>query len=348
MDGAMGLFTPNIEKLIDNDDVEGLLKLLHHRKADIRLQAFLALSRKKDPKIIENLKALLKDPDPKVQAVATLRFGELEKSNILSNIRRIILNGTQREKIEALRLIASKGKTDNPEISKILYLALQDKRQLVKIESMRAMGVVKDPYSEKHLIDMLEDKSSHIRAEAVKALGELATETCVDPVIGSLIDNHHEVRKAAQEALKKIGTPKALNAVHDAPFMLLVKRMTEGEAVRRETAIQIGVKRIREAVPLLQKACFDEYKNIRLEAVKSLGLMREKSAVPTMVKLLDDPFFDVRIETVRALEKIFDHSALFGLEKAMKTDKNRVVRAEAQKAYYSLKSRLEAAGTQSS
>ncbi|MCX7679820.1 MAG: HEAT repeat domain-containing protein [Spirochaetes bacterium] len=344
----MGLFTPNIEKLIDNDDVDGLLKLIDHKKADIRLQAFLALSRKKDERIIEKLKTLLKDPDPKVQAVATLRFGELDKPTITSNIRRIIINGTQREKIEALRLIASKGKTDNPEISKILYLALQDKKPIVKIEAIRAIGATKDLYSEKHLIDLLEDKSSQIRTEAVKALGELATETCVDPIIGSLIDNHQDVRKAAHEALKKIGTPKALNAVHDAPFMLLVKRMTESESVRRETVIHIGAKRIREAVPLLQKACFDEYKNIRLEAVKSLGLIREKSAVPTMIKLLDDPFYDVRLETVRALEKIFDHSALFGIEKAMKTDKNRVVRAEAQKAYYSLKSRLDAAGIQNS
>lgn len=344
----MGLFTPNIEKLIDNDDVEGLLKLIEHRKPEIRLRAFLALSRKKDEKVIEKLRTLLQDPDPKVQAVATLRFGEIEKSTVLSNVRRIILNGTQREKIEALRLIASKGKTDNPEISKILYLALQDKRQLVKIEAMRAMGAVKDIYSEKHLVEMLENKSSQIRAEAVKALGEIATETCVDPIIGSLIDNSQDVRRAAHDALKKIGTPKALNAIHDAPFMLLVKRMTENEAVRRETVIHIGSKRIREAVPLLQKACFDEYKNIRLEAVKALGLIREKSAVPTMIKLLDDPYYDVRLETVRALENIFDQNALEGIEKAMKHDKNRIVRQEAQKAYYSLKSRLDAARMQNS
>lgn len=340
----MGLFTPNIEKLIDNDDVEGLLKLISHRKADIRLAALLTLSRKKDEKIIEKLKVLLKDPDPKVQAIATLKFGELGGVSIIGNLRNIILNGSQRDKIEALRLIASKGKTDNAEISKILYLALQDKRQLVQIEAIRTMGAVKDIYSEKHLIDKLDDRSSHIRLEAVKALGDVALETSIDPLIGSLIDNNYEVRKTAQDALRKVGTDKAINAISDAPFMLLVKRMTEGEAVRRETTIQIGVKRIREGIPLVQKACMDEFKNIRLEAVKALGLLRDKSAVHTMVRLLDDPYYDVRLETIHALEKIFDHNALLGLEKAMNKDSNRVVRKEAQKAYYSLKARLERAG----
>ncbi len=339
----MGLFTPNLEKLIDNDDVDGLLKLVSHRKADIRLAALLTLSRKKDEKIIEKLKVLLKDPDPKVQAIATLKFGELGGTNIMGNLRSIIINGSQRDKIEALRLIASKGKSDNAEISKILYLALQDKRQIVQIEAIRTMGAVKDPYSDKHLIDKLEERNSHIRLEAVKSLGEIGTEPCVDPLIGSLIDNNYEVRKAAQDSLKKIGTEKALNAVSDAPFMLLVKRMTEGEAVRRETTIQIGIKRIREGIPLLQKACTDEFKNIRLEAVKALGLLRDRKAVHSMVRLLEDPYFDVRIEAIRALEKIFDHEALAGLEKAMNKDGNRVVRKEAQKAYYSLKVRLEKA-----
>jgi HEAT repeat protein len=109
-----------------------------------------------------------------------------------------------------------------------------------------------------------------------------------DPLIGSLIDNNIEVRRAAQEALRNIGTEKALNAISDAPFMLLVKRMTEGEAVRRDTVRQIGYLKMREALPLLQKACIDEFKNIRLESVHSIGILRAPSAVSTVVKLLDD------------------------------------------------------------
>jgi HEAT repeat protein len=110
----MGIFRPNIEKLIDNDDVEGLLKLITHRRPDVRLGAFLALSRKRDDSIIEKLKTLVRDPDPKVRAIATLRFGDFDQEGIIENLRTIIISGSPREKIEALRLIASKGATTTP------------------------------------------------------------------------------------------------------------------------------------------------------------------------------------------------------------------------------------------
>ena len=60
------------------------------------------------------------------------------------------------------------------------------------------------------------------------------------------------------------------------------------------------------------------------------------------MKLLDDPYHDVRVEAVKALEKIFSRQSLIGIEKAMK-DSNKNVRTEAQKAYYSLKNRLDRA-----
>jgi HEAT repeat protein len=338
----MGLFRPNIEKLIDNDDVDGLLKQIKNRRADIRLGSFLALSRKQDPKIIEQLKTLLKDPDPRVRAVATLKFGDFSQEGIIENLRTIIISGSQREKIEALRLIASKGETDDPDISKILFLALNDGKMMIQLEAMKTMGAIKDKYSVKHLIEKLDERKYQTRLEAVKALGQIRDLSSTDPLIGSLIDNNIEVRRAAQEALRKIGTDKALNAINDAPFMLLVKRMTEGEAIRRDTVRQIGYLKMREALPLLQKACIDEFKNIRLESVHSIGILREPGAVHTVVKLLDDPFYDVRIEAVRALEKIFSKESLAGLEKAMK-DSNKNVRLEAQQAFYSLKNRIEKA-----
>ncbi|HQL44655.1 MAG TPA: HEAT repeat domain-containing protein, partial [Spirochaetota bacterium] len=155
-----------------------------------------------------------------------------------------------------------------------------------------------------------------------------------------LVDNHAEVRKAAHDALKKIGTDKALKAITDAPFMLLVKHMTEGGSQREETVKQIGQYKIKEAAPLLIKACNDEFKSVRATAARSIGILREKSAVNALTKLLNDPYYDVRLEAVRALEKIFDPQALKAIEKAM-SDPNKNVRDEARVAYYSLKSRLE-------
>lgn len=338
----MGIFGPNIEKLIDNDDVEGLLKLVTHRNPKHRLGALLALSRKRDESILAKLRPLTDDPDARVKTIATLKFGEIEDPKVLENLRSIIITGTQTEKIEALRVLGGRGQTDNAEISKILYLALNDKNQVVRIQSIRTMGAIKDRYSVKHLIDSLDEKKYQIRLEATKALGIIGAEACVEPLIGSLVDNHVEVRKAADAALRQIGTEKAMNAVTDAPFMLLVKKMTENESVRLETVINIGKLKIKEGAPLLQKSCMDEYKNIRLESLRAIGQLRDKSSVDTVVKLVEDPFYDVRLEAVHALEKIFHPTALRGIEKALK-DSNKNVRQEATRAYNSLKTRLEKA-----
>ncbi|HOS40680.1 MAG TPA: HEAT repeat domain-containing protein [Spirochaetota bacterium] len=338
----MGLFGPNIEKLIDNDDVDGLLKLLGHRKPKIRLGALLALSRKRDEYVLSRLRPMIDDPDDRVKTIATLKFGEITDPKTLTNLRDIIITGSQTEKIEALRVLGGRGQTDNAEISKILYLALNDKNQVVRIQSIRTMGAIKDRYSIKHLIDCLDDKKFQIRLEATKALGAVGGEVCVDPLIGSLVDNHGEVRRAADAALRQVGTEKALNAVTDAPFMLLVKKMTENESVRLETVINIGRLKIKEGAPLLHKSCMDEYKNIRLESLRAVGQLRDKTAVDTVNKLVEDPFYDVRLEAVKTLEKLFHPGALRGIEKAMK-DTNKNVRLEAIRAYNSLKTRLEKA-----
>jgi HEAT repeat protein len=335
----MGIFSPNIENMIDSNDTDGLLKLIEHKKPNIRLKAFLALAKDKNQEVLLELRKLLNDPDPKVRTIATLKFGEFGDESIFENFRSIILSGNQRDKIEALRILAARGETNEPNISNILFLALKDKRMLIRIEAIRTMGAIKDRHSVRHLIDVLDSKNYNVRLIATRALGEIGGDLAVDPLISSLVDNSVEVRRAAHDALRKIGTPHAMNALDDATFKLLVKRMTEGESIRRETVKSIGQLKLREGAPLLKKACSDEYKNIRLEAVRSIGLIRDKSSVETVNKLLDDPYHDVRLEAVRTLEKIFDPLALRGLEKAM-GDKNTNVRDEAKQSYSSLKTRL--------
>lgn len=336
----MGIFRPNIDKLVETGNVDGILKLLYHKKGDIRLQAFLVLAKYREDRIINEIKKMLNDSDPKVRAIATLKFGELKEPGIIENLRGIIISGAQRDKIEALRILAGRGKTQDSDISNLLNLALNDKKVMVRIEAVRTMGAIKDKYSIKHLIESLDNKTYQMRLQAAKSLGEIGDESSVYPLIGALVDNHIDVRREAQSALKRIGTEKALKALNDAPFMLLVKRMTEGEFIRRETIRQIGQLKIREGIPLIKKACFDEFKNVRIEAARALGLFREKSAIDNILKLLDDTYYDVRLEAVQALEKIFDIRSLKALEKSLK-DKNHNVRDAAKAAYYSLKNRLE-------
>ena len=166
----MGLFKPNVERLAENNEIASLVKLLTYKKPDIRLQAFLALGRSRDEQVLAEMRKLLSDPDPKVRAIATLKFGELGEPGIIENLRIIVISGSQRDKIEALRILAGRGPTDDLEISKILYLALNDKKTLIRIEAIKTMGAIRDRHSIKHLVDSLEDRAAVALALAVAAL----------------------------------------------------------------------------------------------------------------------------------------------------------------------------------
>ncbi len=107
----MGIFSPNIDRLVEKNDTGALIRLLRHRKPEIRLQAFLALARARDEAVLGEIRKMLDDPDPRVRAVATLKFGELGQPGITENLRAIIISGSQRDKIEALRLLADRGAT---------------------------------------------------------------------------------------------------------------------------------------------------------------------------------------------------------------------------------------------
>lgn len=67
---------------------------------------------------------------------------------------------------------------------------------------------------------------------------------------------------------------KGIEGLKRCPFfMLMVKNMNESVAKRLTTAINIGKQKSECGLPLLHKACYDEYKNIRLEAIKSIATL---------------------------------------------------------------------------
>jgi HEAT repeat protein len=154
-----------------------------------------------------------------------------------------------------------------------------------------------------------------------------------------LTDSNPEVRKSAEESLKKVGTDKALGALRDAPFMLIVKNMNESVSKRLTTVINIGKQKKEFGLPLLHKACYDEYKNIRIEAIKSIALLRDESSLSTLIELLSDKYYDVRIESIKTLTRYNSMIALNALKQA-RNDPNTNVKLEAKRAYAALSSRM--------
>ncbi|PKL40849.1 MAG: hypothetical protein CVV44_04375 [Spirochaetae bacterium HGW-Spirochaetae-1] len=343
----LGLFTPDIERLKRNKDIKELIKCLKHTRPEIRSRAFAALSPfSQNAEVVEELKQLINDPDSRVRTLALLKFAQIGDENIISGLRTIIVNGTPNEKIELLRILADKKENlanSSEIISRILVQALNDKKMMVQFESMRTIGKMKLTHAIPYIVEKLSDTHFKIRKEAVKALGMIGTDDTVDHIIGTLMDNNNDVRNAALEALKMVESDRAKEALGDAPFMILAKKMSQSSAQRQETIRSIGKNKMTFGLPLLKRALSDEFKSVRIEAITSIGSLRDRSCIEDVGKMLDDKYWDVRMEAVLSLEKLVDASSLPFLERAMK-DKNSNVKKQADKSFNTLRYRLEKLG----
>jgi HEAT repeat protein len=332
---------PNIEKIKDAGQIDRLIQLLNHRKAQIREAAMVALYEiaGTDINVIEKTRFLLKDKDMKVRHRAALIFARMGDTGIIDNLNDVIAHGTVNEQVEVLRLLPHYYSKEDENITRILALALKDKKTSVQVEAIRSIGEMEIETMAFYLLEFANHSVAKFRLETVIALGRIKNPMGVDVLIGALTDSSPEVRKIAEESLKKVGTEKALGSLRDAPFMLMVKNMNESVSKRLTTVVNIGKQKKEFGLPLLHKACFDEYKNIRIESIKSISILKDNSSLPTLIELLQDKYYDVRIESIKALTRFNSTVALHALKSA-RNDPNTNVKLEAKKAYAALSSRM--------
>ncbi len=70
--GFLGLFKPNIEKLIKNKDIHGLVKALGNKNEDTRLTAAKVLLEigDRDTRVVDSLLRALNDKNPRIKTLA--------------------------------------------------------------------------------------------------------------------------------------------------------------------------------------------------------------------------------------------------------------------------------------
>jgi len=334
---------PDIARLLEAGKIKKIYKYLRHRKSDVRIEAFNALYSlyKKDPDLVEleKLRVALKDKDRITKNNAIISFARLGDTTIMDELYKIVVNGGIDEQIEVLRLLPHYYTADDDRITNILALGLNAKRFSVQLEAIRSIGDMLIESMAHTLFDFTHHPNSKIRLDSIIALGKLKTPSSIDYLKGALTDSSPDVRKAAEYSLKAIDTPEAIDALKDAPFLLMVKNMNESVAKRLVTVTNIGKARKLIGLPLLHKACFDEFKNVRFEAIKSIALLKENSSVDILLELMNDHYFDVRIEAIKAISRYDSPRVLEALNKA-KNDPNSNVRSEAKRAYYAMNIRL--------
>ena len=166
---------PDIKKLMDCEDIEGLVKALGYQNDwEIREEAARALGYIADPRTLKPLIAALKDENWRVRFTTAWALGSISNRSRISSI---------------IENAVATHRDNNPD-------ACVD----IDEEARKAADSAVEP-----LIAALADEEAHVRCAAAKALGYIGDPRAVEPLTAVLKDSDEKVRKNAAETLKTFG-----------------------------------------------------------------------------------------------------------------------------------------------
>ncbi len=292
----MGIFDkfrkPDIDKLMSNADVNGLVKALNYDKAFIRARAAKALGIIKDDRAIESLITALNDQSNEVQvnaAIALKHFDTTKINKIISKVEKILQEYQENQN----KMIES------------LSSALRDDNLHSRIEGAKALGAIKSSNSARLLIRSISNEAlmpfmiinktviptAQARAQEngegnymaivstiAKVLGEMG-EAAVEPLIDALKDNSARVRGIATYALKNcyldINETSSAKAVTALEYVMeneqedLIIRLSAAFALDKLTG-KYSSKDDLVSIDFIKKS-----KNPKLTALIALNLRKE-------------------------------------------------------------------------
>ncbi|MCG2721133.1 MAG: HEAT repeat domain-containing protein [Thermodesulfovibrionales bacterium] len=321
----MGIFDkffgpPNIEKLKEKRDVEGLIKALSHEDADTRSKAAEALGDLKDARAVETLIARLKDKDSVVRKTAANALGKLADARAVEP----------------------------------LVAALKDENPDVRAAAAVALGMIGDARAVKPLAAALKDEVWEVRNDAARSLGWIGDAQAVKPL---LADEDLSVRYAAADALKTmawqptsanqrvlyaiaaqdLGAAVAEGAAAVEPLVAALKDASQSPDLLLHWVKALKeIKDLRAVDPLIALIDGEQDYRIVCEAARALGNIGDHRALEP---LIDGLKYNraVREQVVWTLGKLGNPRAIEPLRELLETESDERVIHEANQALTKLK-----------
>ncbi len=190
------------EKVKDEIDIQ--IDLLQDTDWVVRQEAVITLGEMGDERCIEPLVRCLRDGDWQVREAAVEAVAMIG-SPAVDMLLRYIRDWDSRK-----YAIKTMGKINDERVLDPLISML--KNDEFKDDATRALSELGQPAVEK-LIIALEDKDEFVRKQSILALGEIKDPEAVEPLIKNLKDEDWWIRLTSAAALEKIGDPRGRDAV---------------------------------------------------------------------------------------------------------------------------------------
>ena len=329
----MDLFKPNVKKMQDKRDVNGLIKALSYKDADIRSGACSALRIIKDTRAVEPLILLLKDPNESIRREAIYALGELKDPRVADALLQVM---SDKSSFPAAAHVLADLK--DPRLYDHLVKALEDDD--LRVSAVWTMGELGDARGVKLLVPFLTHADPVTRKAAIYALFRFQSLEAIDQlklylkeIQSTLKDTDANVRELAIETLGKI--PDALEKntlielLHDPDISVrqeaghflneigppddLQERAWFAAACRNwPMALELG-QIAREPVFL---ACQSKQDDERVHAAITLAKLGDARAIEPLIACLNLAMAkpDLCVQAIEALGKYGDARAINHLQ----------------------------------
>lgn len=341
---------PRVERLIEQRDLAGLIRLLTDRDAEQRAAAARALAAFDPLAAAQPLIAALDDPESVVRHAAAAALAELDDDRVVAAIverlddrpadaaRLLPILGRMATHPAARVAIERRLSAPDPEqrLAAVLALArrgdqavvaplipmLTDPHPAVAEAAQAALLVVGAERVLPALVALLTNGRVEQRQVVAPVLGALSDVRALTPLVERLGDAEPAVRRAALAAIEKMPEPGRQIAVQAATGL---------DAVARERAAQ-RLRQIAAVAPLAATLRAIDHPGLRAAAARALGRLDDGGVVPALAAALTDPEGGVRQEAAWMLGVSGRPAALAPLTAALKATNDPSLRATAARA----------------
>ncbi len=194
---------PNLKKLMERQDVQGLVRALARASQEARGEIIQILADIRDPRATEALMREAESGDITIRSLAASALQKVDPErkyiaavHLLSDVHRNV-------RTAAISILAALG---NPKGLDALIKTLdRDHDAQARAAAALAIGTLHDRRSLHPLIAALQDKDERVRIAAAGALGALGDRTALDPLMRMHeSDPDPEGRKAAEGAISRL------------------------------------------------------------------------------------------------------------------------------------------------
>lgn len=205
---------PDINKMRNSKDIDGLIKALRHQDIRIRMNAAYAIGDVGDRKGVEPLIEVLKDPIQGwgIRMVAATSLGKLHDERAIEPLE-ALATGKDTTAADAATIAIARIRGDAPSLIEALGTGRGDIAS--RVGAIIELGDLGDERAVEPLIGMLKEQyqdeyeRGNILFRVITALGDLGDERAIEPIGKYLNDRIDIVSKAAREALEKIEARKS-------------------------------------------------------------------------------------------------------------------------------------------